>query len=62
VMICSVCGGHNVTWRGPLVCLTHTECADCGAIDSQVVEEYDFEDRGSESSLSEFNDGEMPLG
>jgi hypothetical protein len=61
-MICSVCGGYNVTWRGPFICLTHTECADCGAINSQVVQEYDFEDHGSESSLDEFNDGGTPLG
>jgi len=37
-MICSICGGPNVTWRGPLSALTHTECSDCGAMNSQVAE------------------------
>jgi translation initiation factor 2 beta subunit (eIF-2beta)/eIF-5 len=61
-MICSVCEGHDVTWRGRFACLTHTECAYCGAINSQVIEEYYLADRGSESSLSEFSAGEVPLG
>lgn len=37
-MICSICGGHNVTWRGPLANLTHTECSDCGGTNCQEVE------------------------
>lgn len=37
-MICSNCGGH-VTWRGPWSNLTHTECANCGAHNSQIVDE-----------------------
>lgn len=36
-MICNECGGL-VTWRGPLSNLTHTECADCGAVGSQIDE------------------------
>jgi hypothetical protein len=36
-MICASCGGE-VTWRGPMSNLTHTECASCGAINNQVVE------------------------
>lgn len=38
IMICSLCGGHNVTWRGPMINLTHTECADCGGINCQEPE------------------------
>jgi len=48
-MICSACGGPNVTWRGPLSALTHTECADCGAINSQVVE-IEHDDDGEEQA------------
>ncbi len=36
-MICELCGDH-VTWRGPLVALTHTECAKCGGLNCQVPE------------------------
>ena len=36
-MICASCGGI-VTWRGPITALTHTECADCGAMNNQIVE------------------------
>jgi len=35
-MICSLCGGH-VTWRGPMVALTHTQCGSCGGINCQEV-------------------------
>lgn len=42
-MICATCGGH-VTWRGPMSNLTHTECADCGAINNQVVEQQDADE------------------
>jgi hypothetical protein len=37
-MNCSLCGGYNVTWRGPMTNLTHTECADCGGTNCQEVE------------------------
>lgn len=36
-MVCASCGGL-VTWRGPLIALTHTECCQCGAVNNQVVE------------------------
>lgn len=36
-MQCSQCGGL-VTWRGPLSSFTHTECHDCGAVNSQLAE------------------------
>lgn len=35
-MICSKCGGE-VVWMGPFSALTHTECKQCGAQNSQVV-------------------------
>lgn len=38
-MICSICGGL-VTWRGPLVALTHTECENCGGRNCQEPESY----------------------
>lgn len=38
IMICSICGGHNVIWRGPMINLTHTECSDCGGTNCQEVE------------------------
>lgn len=37
-MICQKCRGE-VQWRGPLIAFTHTECVQCGAINSQVIEE-----------------------
>lgn len=43
-MICSLCGGHNVTWRGPLTNLTHTQCADCGGINCQQIEDIEEEE------------------
>ena len=47
-MQCSICGGL-VIWKGPLVNLTHTECQQCGAMNSQIAEEPDFdEDPGTE--------------
>jgi len=42
-MICEHCGGH-VTWRGPLVDLTHTECEGCGATNCQVPEDMPEDD------------------
>jgi RecJ-like exonuclease len=35
-MICYLCGGQ-VTWRGPITNLTHTECAGCGRRNCQQV-------------------------
>lgn len=35
-MICSICGG-DVTWRGPLIALTHTQCGSCGEKNCQEV-------------------------
>jgi hypothetical protein len=35
-MICSICGGE-VTWRGPLSALTHTQCGSCGRKNCQEV-------------------------
>lgn len=37
-MICGRCGGVRVEWKGPWSALTHTECPDCGAVNSQAVE------------------------
>ena len=43
-MVCERCGGE-VTWRGPITALTHTECAACGARNSQkTVDEDEDED------------------
>lgn len=36
-VICSQCGGL-VLWMGPLTNLTHTQCQQCGAINSHVTE------------------------
>ena len=36
-MKCSYCGGL-VLWVGPLSNLTHTECTECSAINSQIPE------------------------
>jgi hypothetical protein len=58
-MICSICGSPNVTWRGPLSALTHTGCADCGAVNSQVAEfEGPLED--DESELTSYFDEKSP--
>lgn len=46
-MVCASCGGH-VTWRGPITNLTHTECADCGAINNQLVDQPDEEEDDEE--------------
>lgn len=43
-MICGICGSGRVEWKGPLSALTHTECADCGAVNAQVVEEEEGEE------------------
>lgn len=43
-MIRSVCNSPNVTWRGPLTALTHTECGDCGATNCQQAEAYEPEE------------------
>lgn len=42
-MICQHCGGL-VTWRGPLVDLTHTECEGCGATNCQVPDDHPQEE------------------
>jgi hypothetical protein len=34
-MICERCGGQ-VTWRGPLSALTHTQCESCGGVNCQI--------------------------
>jgi hypothetical protein len=46
-MVCASCCGH-VTWRGPITNLTHTECADCGAINNQLVDQPDEEEDDEE--------------
>ncbi len=47
-MICSYCSGE-VTWRGPLSALTHTECKDCGRTNCQQVDEAaEFADWGDD--------------
>lgn len=42
-MICTHCGGL-VTWRGPLIALTHTECESCGGKNCQIVEREQDDD------------------
>ncbi|CQH41983.1 Uncharacterised protein [Yersinia frederiksenii] len=42
-MQCQYCGG-TVIWKGPFSALTHTECQECGAINSQVVEPTEDEE------------------
>lgn len=37
-MICERCGGE-VTWRGPLIALTHAQCGKCGGINCQIPED-----------------------
>ena len=37
-MICAYCFGQ-VTWRGPLSALTHTECNDCERTNCQQAAE-----------------------
>jgi len=34
-MICSRCGGL-VTWRGPFIAPTHTECERCGGVNCHL--------------------------
>jgi len=46
-MTCSECGGL-VEWQGPLTNLTHTECLRCGAINAQVTEDEQEEEKGTE--------------
>lgn len=48
-MRCSYCGGL-VTWRGPLVALTHTQCERCGAVNSQEAEDEDLAELPVEGS------------
>jgi len=54
-MECSNCGGP-VEWKGPFSNLTHTECLNCGSVNSQVVDEVDgceCEDLGGVCSVCE---------
>jgi hypothetical protein len=46
-VICSICGGQ-VTWRGPLSALTHAECEQCGAHNSQELEDVEIDDEEGE--------------
>lgn len=46
-MICSACGGA-VLWCGPWSNLTHTECQECGAMNSQIIEPEEIEDENDE--------------
>ena len=46
-MICETCGG-NVTWRGLITNLTHTECESCGRINNQIVDQPDDEEEETE--------------
>lgn len=43
-MLCSLCNGE-VTWRGPLIALTHTQCGSCGEKNCQVVADEDDDER-----------------
>ncbi len=43
-MICASCNGQ-VIWVGKFINLTHTECQDCGAINNQVVEAEENEEK-----------------
>lgn len=52
-MKCTRCGGL-VTWRGPILALTHTQCESCGGINCQVVaEEHVCETCNGERTLVE---------
>lgn len=42
-MICSKCGSSSVYWRGKITNLTHTECENCGAINSQIYHDENDE-------------------
>ena len=46
-MECERCGGL-VTWRGPLVALTHTECESCGGMNCQIVHLPDDDEEGDD--------------
>lgn len=46
-MICTFCGGE-VTWRGPITNLTHTECNQCGAANCQIMDEPNEDDEEDE--------------
>jgi len=55
-VICAYCFG-DVTWRGPLSNLTHTECKDCGRTNCQQVDEAG-EDHGQDDGDHVPNDME----
>lgn len=59
-MMCSLCGGL-VTWRGPLVALTHTQCDSCGERNCQVVADADDEYMENERCPFCNGDGADPL-
>ena len=42
-MTCEKCGGY-VEWKGPMINLTHTECADCGGVNCQIPENVEPEE------------------
>lgn len=64
-MICSRCGGH-VEWKGPLINLTHTECASCGGINCQIVEpigegysdDVEIDEHGDVIAVRDLEEGE----
>lgn len=42
-MVCENCGGE-VTWRGPIINLTHTQCANCGGVNCQIADQPEDDD------------------
>jgi len=53
-MECRYCHGL-VIWKGPLTNLTHTECQNCGAINSQFLEQEYEEEMEFEIDVNESN-------
>ena len=47
-MRCRYCGGR-VEWQGPLINLTHTVCLECGAPNSQAMEDVTLDDHTEET-------------
>lgn len=60
-MRCEICGGY-VEWKGRITNLTHTECAGCGAINSQEAGEPQEEYYAGESETLETPSGKLPYG
>lgn len=52
-MKCRECGSHRVEWKGPLIALTHTECAACGARDCHEPDECETHNSVKQSDLCE---------